>query len=108
MTWSCGKCHAEVDGELDLCWQCGAGRDGSAPPEGWRSELAAAPEPVERPLRCLRCRADMSFAGRKRFHDSSYAREALMGEFFVNREELDMYVCRGCGKVEFFTPSSAP
>lgn len=107
MTWSCKKCRAEVDGQLDLCWQCGVGRDGSSPPEGWRSELAAASEPAEFQLQCLRCQANMAFEGRKRFHDSSYAREALLGEFFVNREELDMYICRGCGKAELFAARPA-
>lgn len=107
MIWSCKKCRAEIDDELDLCWQCGAGRDGSPPPHGWRSESTAASEPSQRQLHCLRCDGDMGYAGRKRFHDSSYAREALLGEFFVNREELDMYVCRGCGKTEFFAPESA-
>lgn len=107
MTWSCKKCGAEVDHELDMCWQCGAGQDGTPPPEGWRSELAAHPEPGQRQLLCLRCQRDLAFAGRKRFHDSSYAREALLGEFFVNREELDMYVCRGCGKAEFYAPEPA-
>ena len=47
----------------------------------------------------------MAYAGRKRFHDSSYAREALLGDFFVNREELEMYICRACGKTEFYSPA---
>ena len=104
MTWSCGNGAVEVDDELGLCWHCGAGRDGAPPPEGWRSELASAPEAAQRKLLCLRCQHGLAYAGRKRFHDSSYAREALLGEFFVNREELDMYVCRGCGKAEFYAP----
>lgn len=24
--WVCARCAAEVDGELDLCWNCGSGR----------------------------------------------------------------------------------
>ena len=104
MTWSCKKCGAEVEDELALCWQCGTGRDGMPPPEGWRSELADRLSSPQRQLSCLRCQHALSYAGRKRFHDSSYAREALLGEFFVNREELDMYVCHGCGKTEFFAP----
>jgi hypothetical protein len=107
LTWSCKKCGAEVDDELDMCWQCGVGRDGSPPPEGWRSELAVNPEPAQCSLHCLRCQRELAYAGRKRFHDSSYAREALLGEFFVNREELDMYICRGCGKAEFYAPEPA-
>jgi hypothetical protein len=25
--WTCPNCGAEVDGEFELCWQCGAPRD---------------------------------------------------------------------------------
>lgn len=108
MAWSCGECRADVDDELDLCWQCGTGRDGSPPPGDWRSELSA-PVPVgERSMNCLHCADSMAYAGRKRFHDSSYLTEALLGEFFVNREALDLYVCRGCGKVELFAMRPAP
>ena len=105
--WSCQKCGTEVDDGLERCWQCGGGRDGSGPPEGWRSELAGLPQGSERQVRCLRCQSDLAFAGSRRLHDSSFAREAFLGEFFVNREALDIYVCRGCGKVEFFAPQAA-
>ena len=108
MSWSCKRCDAEVDEELDMCWQCGAGQDGTPPPEGWRAELAANTDPADRRLLCLRCQREMAYAGRKRFHDSSYAREALLGEFFVHREELEMHICPGCGKTEFFAPEVAP
>jgi hypothetical protein len=25
-SWRCAECGTEVDGQFDLCWQCGAGR----------------------------------------------------------------------------------
>ena len=93
---------------MEICWQCGAGRDGSPPPVDWRSELAGPEDASERRMRCIRCESELAFAGRKRFQDGSYAREVLLGEFFLNREELDMYVCRGCGKVELFAPQPGP
>lgn len=31
--WECGNCNAEVDDDLDLCWKCGTGKDGSPPEE---------------------------------------------------------------------------
>ena len=105
MSWSCKKCGAQVDEELVMCWQRGAGQDCTPPPEGWRAELAANTDPDDRRLLCLRCQREMAYAGRKRFHDSSYAREALLGDFFVNREELEMYICRACGKTEFYSPA---
>lgn len=104
MTWPCGACRADVDDALDQCWRCGAGRDGSPPPAHWRSERQDAQAISPRELRCLRCGEAMAFAGRRRFHDGSYAREALLGDFFVDREVLDQYVCPGCGKTEFFAP----
>lgn len=30
--WICTRCNEEVDDRFDNCPQCGAGRDGSAPP----------------------------------------------------------------------------
>jgi hypothetical protein len=29
--WQCGNCNAEVEDDLDLCWKCGTGKDGSPP-----------------------------------------------------------------------------
>jgi hypothetical protein len=106
--WSCSNCRAEVEDELEICWQCGTGRDGSPPPKDWRSELAGPKDGSERRIQCIWCQSELAFSGRKRSQDGSYAREVLLGEFFLNQEELDMYVCRGCGKVEFFAPQPAP
>ena len=50
----------------------------------------------------------MTYGGTKRFHEGSYASELLLGDLFVNREELDLYVCQACGKVEFFASRAAP
>ena len=45
----------------------------------------------------------MEFAGTKRFHEGS--RMGVLGdlaEFFVGRENYDVYVCTKCGKVELY------
>jgi hypothetical protein len=107
MTWTCKQCGAEVDDELAMCWQCGAGQDGSPPPDGWRSELAEQPKPVPRALACLRCSTEMAYLGTKRFYEGSYTADILLGDFFIHREEFEVYLCPGCGKVEFFAPSPA-
>jgi hypothetical protein len=102
MTWTCGRCGADVDDELPICWQCGAGKDGSPPPEGWRSELDAPSRPAPRELACLRCATGMTFAGNKRFYEGSYSADILLGDFFIHREAFEVYACPQCGKVEFF------
>ena len=108
MTWSCSKCETSVDEDLEICWQCGTGRDGSPAPNDWRSELEPIKPPQPLILACLRCETEMTYGGTKRFHEGSYASEFLLGDLFVNREELDLYVCQACGKVEFFASRAAP
>lgn len=64
------------------------------------------PEPVETvdaAFDCLRCRSDMVFAGKKRFHEGTrFGVLGGVGELFVNREYLDLWVCGSCGHVELF------
>ena len=110
MGWTCKSCGAEVDDELDLCWQCGTGRDGAPPPEGWQSELPRPPKAPPRALDCLRCATAMAYLGSKRFYEGSYAADILLGDFFIHREEFDVYACPACGKAEFFASvdASAP
>jgi hypothetical protein len=104
MPWTCQHCHAEVNDELTLCWQCGTGMQGEPPPAGWRSERLGLVDGSERTLLCLRCEQPMSFAGLKQFQSGSYAKEVVLGEFFMHRERMDMYRCDSCGKLEFFAP----
>jgi hypothetical protein len=30
--WNCPKCHAEVEGDFEVCWQCGTSRTGVEDP----------------------------------------------------------------------------
>lgn len=46
----------------------------------------------------------MTYVGVKQFQEGSYVKEALLGEFFMKRERIDVYQCNACGKLEFFTP----
>ena len=108
MTWTCKNCGAEVDDELAICWQCGFGQDGSSPPEGWQSELTAHTAPAPRDMACLRCATKMTYIGEKRFHEGSYSADILLGDFFIHREEFEIYLCPGCGKAEFFASPPAP
>lgn len=56
-------------------------------------------------LFCLRCRAELEFLGTKKFLEGSRGWGFFLGdvgELFVNREQMDVYCCPSCGKVEFF------
>lgn len=105
MSWFCSSCGSEVDDEIDLCWNCGRGFNGEAPPVDWRSDHAPISDGSEREISCLRCSTPMSHLGRKQLHEGSYLRQLFLGEFFVNREAFDTYGCPTCGKVEFYVTS---
>jgi hypothetical protein len=55
------------------------------------------------PLSCARCDTTLTFAGTKRIHEgTNWGVLGELGEFFVERERFDLYVCPRCGRVEFF------
>ena len=102
--WKCSKCQESVDESFDVCWNCGTSQDGvedpsfqSAPPP---REHAAAPV---NPISCPRCTRNLDYVGTKRFHEgTNWGVLGELGELFVKRERLDVYVCPRCGRVEFF------
>jgi len=55
----------------------------------------------------LRCDAEIEFVGLKKFHEGKRL-DALgvFGSLAVNQEELELYVCPGCGHVELFAPGA--
>ncbi len=126
--WLCTKCREKLDDNFDVCWNCGTSKDGVEDPGFRKADDAPAPaevpgvdvftairaEPDEigventrvtaNPLHCLRCRAAMKFVGTKSFHEGFSWGGILgdWGEFLVNQESFDAYVCTRCGRVEFF------
>jgi len=32
MTWTCARCHREIDADLGVCWACGTSKDGVVDP----------------------------------------------------------------------------
>ena len=70
-------------------------------PQGRSGDPAAI---LRRSLLCPRCDHDLDFVGTKSFHEGFQWGGLLgdWGEFFVNQESFDLYVCRRCGRVEFF------
>lgn len=62
-------------------------------------------ENKERPsLDCPRCDRALNFVGTKSFHEGFQWGGLLgdLGQFLVNQESFDIYVCPRCGRVEFF------
>jgi hypothetical protein len=46
--WSCPKCGAEVDAELEVCWACGTTADGEEDADFQDAEAAVTPKPTKR------------------------------------------------------------
>lgn len=60
-------------------------------------------------LKCLRCQTPMTYRGDRWFNEDSRKRIlGNLGDLFVNQENLKVYACPGCGKVEFFTATPTP
>ena len=58
-------------------------------------------------LNCVRCDSPLTFVGERDFHEGSRGWGFFLGdlgELFVNREKVEMYVCEACGHLEFFVP----
>jgi len=52
---------------------------------------------------CGRCDVPMQYTGTKKFHEGhNWGWLGELGEFFVNKERFDVYVCPRCGCVDFF------
>ena len=94
MTWTCQYCKTKIDDDaFEVCWNCNCEKDKSEP------EKRAADSIPD----CIRCQDKISFIGTKNFHEGTrWGVLGDLGELFVNKENLDMYACKTCGKVEFF------
>ncbi|MGQ0637085.1 MAG: hypothetical protein ACT4QC_20945 [Planctomycetaceae bacterium] len=107
--WACPKCSEQVEGNFEVCWNCGTSRDGTTDPEfanlaDEAGESAEAHDkPATPPISCLRCRCDLDHMGTKSFHEGPrWGFIGDLGELFVNKEHFDVYRCPRCGHVEFF------
>ncbi|ESP92444.1 MULTISPECIES: hypothetical protein [Pseudoalteromonas] len=93
MSWICGNCQMEIeDDTFEVCWNCSCVKGES---QSNNEEYT--------PVDCIRCAIPLTFIGTKEFHEGM--RWGLLGnlaEFFINKEQLDMFACKRCGKVEFF------
>ena len=94
MSWQCQNCNTTIDDDaFEVCWNCSCEK-GQSVPDKMATEVA--PD-------CVRCTVPSTFIGTKSFHEGTrWGILGDLGEFFVNKENLDMYGCKSCGKVEFF------
>lgn len=102
MSWTCPQCGSDVEDNVALCWRCGTGPRGEPPPDGWHPEHLGPADGSMRAPGCLRCATPMTFVGLREFQTGSYAKEVVLGEFFMHYERMEMYRCDSCGKLEFF------
>ncbi len=95
MVWKCQNCSTEIEEEsFEVCWHCGCEKGQSKPVEPQQSQL-----------KCLRCDVSMTLVGSKAFHEGTrWGVLGNIGELLVDKEALEMFVCKSCGKVEFFLP----
>jgi len=96
--WNCKACGAEVENDAwDNCWNCSTNKHGFDP------DAVAPPEKPEAVMKCLRCGEAMEFSGTSQFHEGT--RFGVLGnlaELLVDKQAFDLFVCGGCGKVEFY------
>ncbi len=94
MPWKCQNCNTIIDDdEFEVCWSCNCEKGKLAPDH-------KSYKPI---LECIRCKSSLTFIGTKNFHEGTrWGVLGELGEFFINKENLDMYACKSCGKVEFF------
>lgn len=94
MPWQCQHCNTTIEyDDFEVCWNCNSAQGALVP------EKAAGQFVPD----CLRCKKKLSFIGTKNFHEGTrWGILGDIGEFFINKENLDMYACKSCGKVEFF------
>ncbi|MGS2719413.1 hypothetical protein [Paraglaciecola aestuariivivens] len=94
MSWKCQNCQTTIDDDaFEICWHCNCVKGASEP----------EPSPKNSVHECIRCQSALTFIGTKNFHEGTrWGVLGELGEFFVNKQDLNMYACKSCGKVEFF------
>ena len=96
--WQCPQCDERHEARFDECWNCGY-RRGSGGNETVKQGTGRDP------MVCPNCAITLDFVGTKKFHEGSRVAPFILGELgelFVKREHLDVYVCSRCGRVELF------
>jgi hypothetical protein len=99
--WICPKCTEEMEPGFDTCWNCGTSRTGEENPDFEPEEVPIGA--TGRDVECLRCGRALDYLGLKHFHEGArWGVFGDLGELLVRIEGFEVYLCSGCGHVEFF------
>lgn len=99
---NCPHCRSEMEDDFDICWNCNFSIS-----ENKVIIFPGDPVVERKAIDCLRCRVPLDFKGNFKFHEGK--RYGVFGDIFetlMNRESFDLYICRTCGKVEFYAPQA--
>jgi DNA-directed RNA polymerase subunit RPC12/RpoP len=106
--WNCKKCGEGNSDDFDVCSQCGAKNSESLPlnvaqePKALASDYQSTIKNLN-PMNCPRCDQPLHYVGTREFHEGPGGGFfSNWSEMFMNKERFDVYVCRRCGRVEFF------
>jgi hypothetical protein len=107
--WICANCAEQIEDHFDACWNCQTTRRGHRPAHEAAADdiadqrLKAIVNDRHKPMNCLRCSGALVHAGTRKFHEGpNLGVLGDWGEFLVDHQSLDMYICKACGHVEFF------
>ena len=106
--WTCTNCDEKVGEIYDACWNCQHDREGNLRvdlTEGVEiDDLHERRTAVEKQKgkQCVSCKTRLDHIGTKKFHEGTQWGAWFGGDLFENREELEMYICPQCHRVEFF------
>src|SRR5687767_15146923 len=91
----CSECYHENSSQDVFCARCGTRLQNTYDEQ--QTEQATSP------MLCPRCDRPLSYVGTKDFHEGPGGGVfSDWTELFMNKERFDVYVCRRCGRVEFF------
>jgi DNA-directed RNA polymerase subunit RPC12/RpoP len=99
--WECQHCRKPNEDNFDVCWNCGTSIDGVRDAnfervQGSTTSDESIEEPKSHSLSCPHCRWRLTFVGNKKFVLSD------LGGVLNHHESFDVYLCRRCGRLEFF------
>jgi len=130
----CPECHADVDDNYDICWNCQYSFSENRVLKSSDFELVCpkcnakvgssevycpncffnltqleknetSTSFESKNFSCLRCNVPLDFKGIAHFHEGPHI--GALGSLFElleNKESFALFVCPQCGKVEFFLP----
>jgi hypothetical protein len=99
--WACPKCTERLEDEFETCWNCGTSKTGVENPDFEPEEVPV--NAAGREVDCLRCGRALDYVGLRHFHEGTrWGVLGNLGELLVRAEGFEIYLCSGCGHVEFF------